>query len=86
MNNLLKNAYIFFLYSEILCEISDNKAKNYAAQKKRAVTSFQDIMALYIERLPADTQWGTLLCNGRTRRTLSRRLPEKLTTSPQFLR
>jgi len=85
MNNLLKNAYIFFLYSEILCEISDNKAKT-VRYKKRAMTSFQDIMALYIERLPADTQWGTLLCNRRTRRTLSRRLPEKLTTSPQFLR
>lgn len=85
MNNLLKNAYIFFLYSEILCEISDNKAKT-VRYKKRAMTSFQDIMALYIERLPADTQWGTLLCNRRTRCTLSRRLPEKLTTSPQFLR
>lgn len=85
MNNLLKNAYIFFLYSEILCEISNNKAKT-VRYKKRAMTSFQDIMALYIERLPADTQWGTLLCNRRTRRTLSRRLPEKLTTSPQFLR
>lgn len=85
MNNLLKNAYIFFLYSEILYEISDNKAKT-ARYKKRAMTSFQDIMALYIERLPADTQWGTSLCHRRTRRTLSRRLPEKLTTSPQFLR
>lgn len=85
MNNLLKNAYIFFLYSEILCEISDNKAKT-VRYKKRAMTSFQDIMALYIERLPADTQWGTPLCNIRTRRTLSRRLPEKLTTIPQFLR
>lgn len=85
MNNLLKNAYIFFLYSEILCEISDNKAKT-VRYKKRAMTSFQDIMALYIERLPADNQWGTPLCNMRTRRTLSRRLPEKLTTSPQFLR
>lgn len=30
------------------------------------MTSFQDIMALYIERLPADTQWGTPLCNMRT--------------------
>lgn len=85
MNNLLKNAYIFFLYSEILCEISDNKAKT-VRYKKRAMTSFQDIMALYIERLPADAQWGTPLCNMRTRRTLSRRLPEKFTTSPQFLR
>lgn len=85
MNNLLKNAYIFFLYSEILCEISDNEAKT-VRYKKRAMTSFQDIMALYIERLPADTQWRTPLCNRRTRRTLSRRLPEKLTTSPQFLR
>lgn len=47
MNNLLKNAYIFFLYSEILCEISDNKAKT-VRYKKRAMTSFQDIMALYI--------------------------------------
>jgi len=42
MNNLLKNAYIFFLYSEILCEISDNKAKNYAAQKKS-----RDILSRY---------------------------------------
>lgn len=47
MNNLLKNAYIFFLYSEILCEISDNKAKS-ARHKKRSMTSFQDIMDLYI--------------------------------------
>lgn len=42
MNNLLKNAYIFFLYSEILCEISDNKAKTVRYKKKS-----HDILSRY---------------------------------------
>ena len=84
MNNLLKNAYIFFLYSEILCEISDNKAKT-VRYKKRAMTSFQDIMALYIERSPTDINGERLSATG-VPGALEPPLTGKAYDKPQFLR